>query len=170
MEPVNQSNNNENHETHDSKKPPLRPGLDLIRLIEGWLLIALAVVLASFATDKISFDSIGTLVLVVIVLSLLNMILKPILILFTLPFILVTLGLGVWLINAGLLMLAAKIVNGFEVESFGAALWGSFVISLISILANKFIIRRYPLGSLFGKVIGGRKQYRHKKSDDVIDV
>ncbi|OIO60479.1 MAG: hypothetical protein AUJ82_02850 [Verrucomicrobia bacterium CG1_02_43_26] len=137
-------------------------------MIESWLLIALAVVIAAHTTDKINYSTFGTLVLVAITLSLLNVILKPLLILFTLPFILITFGLGIWIINALLLLLVAKLIPGFEVSTMGAALWGALIISLISMIANRFIIRRFPMEDMFRK--NSKRFGKSKKDDDVIDI
>ena len=55
--------------------------------------------------------------------------------LFSLPFIILTFGLGIWIINALLFLLVAAIVNGFYVESFISALWGAFLLSTINLIA-----------------------------------
>ncbi len=112
------------------------------RILLSWLLIALGVFLSTYTSSGIEYESWGTLVAVVIVLSILNLFLKPLLVFFTLPFVIISLGLGVWLINAVLLMLAGKIVEGFHVASFVSALWGAFVISVTSMIANMVILRK----------------------------
>ena len=70
------------------------------------------------------------------------MILKPVLVLFTLPFILLTMGLGMVVINALLFLLAGRLVLGFHVSSFGAAIGGSLVISV-----TNFILSRLTRGT-----------------------
>lgn len=57
-------------------------------------------------------------------LAFFNLVLKPLLVFFTLPFIIVTFGLGIWIINAVVLMFASGLVPGFHVASFSSALWG----------------------------------------------
>jgi len=114
------------------------------RLLWNWLLIGLGVLLASALLPGISFQgehSLGehgwiTLLLAVLGLSVLNLLIKPVLVLFTLPFVILTLGLGVWIINAALLLLSTKIVPGFTVDSFGTAMLGSLIISVVSMVAN----------------------------------
>jgi putative membrane protein len=76
-------------------------------------------------------DDFVTGLLVAVVLGLLNTFLKPLLILLTLPVTLITMGLFLLVINAGLVMLAARIVPGFVVESFWWALGFSIVLSIV---------------------------------------
>lgn len=95
--------------------------------------------LAAFTSSGIDFDSGNTLILVVFLLSLFNLILKPLLVLFTLPFIIFTLGFGLWIINALLLLLVSELVPGFYVNSFLSALWGSLVVSMTSLITNIFL-------------------------------
>ncbi len=95
--------------------------------------------LAAFTSSGIDFDSGNTLILVVFLLSLFNLILKPLLVLFTLPFIIFTLGFGLWIINALLLLLVSELVPGFYVDSFLSALWGSLVVSMTSLITNIFL-------------------------------
>ena len=108
----------------------------MLGLLFRWVVIAAGVFVAAHTSKGISYDNNQTLALVVLVLSLLNLFAKPLLVFFALPFVLVTFGIGLWFINAGLLMLTAKLVEGFHVESFFVALWGSLVISALSLLAG----------------------------------
>ena len=131
-----------------------------MRILRYWLILAIGTFLAAYLIPGISYGGDwGTLLLVVLILSVLNVLLKPLLILFTLPFILLTLGLGIWLINGLLLYLASRIVDTFHVDSFLVALLGSLVISFTHFVANR-LFERQPRQ---GKVFKGRK-------DDVIDV
>lgn len=111
-------------------------GCCILGLLVRWAVIALGVYVAAHTSKGIAYDNEQTLAVVVVVLSLLNLFVKPLLVLFTLPFVVMSFGLGLWLINAGLLMLTAKLVSGFMVESFTSALWGSLVISALSLLVH----------------------------------
>ena len=64
--------------------------------------------------------------------------LKPVLLLFALPFILLTLGLGVLVINALLFYWVGKLVEGFHVAGFGPALWGALIVSLTNMAGSAF--------------------------------
>ena len=134
-------------------------------LVYSWFLIALGVLIAAHTSAKISYDDFATLFVVVIVLSVLNLFLKPLLVLFTLPFVIISLGLGVWLINAFLLIITSKLVNGFEVASLGAAMWGALIISLTSLMVNFFGSGRPKI-----RVSRGGRRSRRVREEDVIDV
>lgn len=71
-----------------------------------------------------------------IVLGLANAVVRPILILLTLPVTIVTLGLFLLVVNALMLKLAAAMVDGFEIEGFGAALWGSVGLAVLNFLVG----------------------------------
>lgn len=71
-----------------------------------------------------------------IMLGLANAFVRPILILLTLPVTIVTLGLFLLVVNALMLKLAAAIVDGFEIEGFAAALWGSFGLAVLNFLVG----------------------------------
>lgn len=71
-----------------------------------------------------------------IVLGLANAVVRPILILLTLPVTILTLGLFLLVVNALMLKLAAAIVDGFEIEGFGAALWGSVGLAVLNFLVG----------------------------------
>ncbi len=107
-------------------------------LLNG-LFAALGVVIASHTSGGIHYDNGTTLLVVVVVLSVLNIFLKPLLLLFTIPFIILSLGLGLWVINGILLLLVGYLVDGFEVFSLLAALWGAFVISITSMIGNLLV-------------------------------
>lgn len=132
------------------------------KLIQSWLLIALGVLIAASTSAGIRYDGLSTLIIVVLLLSMLNVFLKPLLVFFTLPFVIFSMGLGLWLINALLLLLVGQLVPGFEVASYLSAMWGSLVISLVSLITNLL---------LYGKVsVKTGKGRRRRRDDDVIDI
>jgi putative membrane protein len=71
-----------------------------------------------------------------LVLGLANAFVRPVLILLTLPVTIVTLGLFLLVVNALMLMLAAALVDDFEVNGFGAAMWGSLVLAVMNFLVG----------------------------------
>jgi putative membrane protein len=101
--------------------------------------LALGVMLATRVVPGITCQDGATLVVVVLLLSFFNAILKPLMVLFTLPFILVTLGLGVVVINALLFLLVGRLVNGFHVDGFWSAFFGSLVVSVTNLLLSSFM-------------------------------
>ena len=110
----------------------------LAQLLMRWLVLALGVMLATRIVPGITCQDGATLLIVVLLLSFFNAILKPLMVLFTLPFILVTLGLGVVVINALLFLLVGRLVNGFHVAGFWSAFFGSLVVSVTTLLLNSF--------------------------------
>jgi putative membrane protein len=148
------------------------------RHVARWLFIALGVVVAAHTSRGISYagpgslgpHGLGTLALVVLILSFFNLALKPVLVLFTLPFVVLSLGLGLWVINACLFMLAAWIAPGFIVADFGSALWGAAWVSLFSFLANRWLFSNFRISGT--RVLGGHGGPRPaaRRDDDVIDV
>jgi putative membrane protein len=111
----------------------------LAQLLVRWLLLALGVMLATRLIPGIRCDSPGTLLVVAIVLSLCNSVLRPLLVLFTLPFILLTLGLGMVVINAILFLLVARLVDGFYVAGFWSAVGGSLVVSATGFVVHQLL-------------------------------
>ncbi len=136
----------------------------VLQLLLRWLVLALGVMLATKIVRGITCDDGTTLLAVVVLLSFCNAIVRPLLVFFTLPFILVTLGLGVVLINALLFMLVGKLVDGFTVAGFWPALGGSLVVSATNFLLSVFL----PVGQAESRPRAVRR--RKKKRTDVIDV
>jgi len=100
-----------------------------------WAILMVAVFIASqLSFLGISYDSPGALVAAALVLSIINTFVKPVLMLITMPFIFLSFGLLIVIINAFLFNMAGALVKGFHVESFGSAIGGALVVSLISFL------------------------------------
>src|SRR5687768_16109319 len=134
----------------------------ITQLLLRWLVLALGVMLATKIVPGIQCDNGTTLIAVVLLLSFFNAILKPLLVLFTLPFILVTMGLGVVVINAVLFLLVGQLVHGFYVAGFWTALGGSLVVSLTNLLVS--VVTRG------GKAQSSPPKDGKSKGDDVIDI
>jgi len=111
----------------------------MIVIITRWLIITVAILLASQFVPGIKVDTLSTAVIAACVLSLINIFVRPFFVLLTLPLSILTLGIFYFFINAFMLKLAAYFVSGFEVKSFFSAFLGSLIISFVSWLANSFI-------------------------------
>ena len=100
----------------------------------------MAVVITAYLLPKeaIFVESFFVALIVALVLGFLNSIMRPILIILTLPIQILTLGLFTFIINAGLVMLTSSIVSGFYVKSFWWALLFSLVLSLVGAVINRF--------------------------------
>jgi len=103
------------------------------------LIIAAAVVLASYVLPGVAVDRFTTALLVALVLSLLNFFIKPILIILTLPITILTLGLFLFVINALIIVLAGKLVSGFRVDSVGWALLFSLLLSFFTYILEVIV-------------------------------
>lgn len=151
--------------------------MDFIKLLKTWLLLALGVIIAAHTARGIHYDSPSALVVAVLLLSLCNVVLKPLLMLFSLPFIILTFGIGIWLINALLFLLVGALVEGFHVLSFWNALWGALVVSLTGAAANLLFGGsrvRVRVNAGRSDQPGGQKNAsktrKPLKDDDVIDI
>ena len=148
----------------------------LVNLLVRWLVLALGVALSARIVPGISYDSGSTLAFVVVLLSLFNAVLRPLLLLFTLPFIILTLGLGIWVINALLFLFVGKIVDGFAVSSIWAALGGAAIVSITNFLLSRFLKpAARPAATQGGGAEAARpvtplKPVKPAKKDDVIDI
>ncbi|MBS9525163.1 phage holin family protein [Litoribacter ruber] len=98
------------------------------------IVAALAVVITAFLLPGVSVDGYLTAIVVAAFLSLLNITIKPIFILLTIPITVMTLGLFLLVINALMILIAAEIIPGFAVAGFWWALLFSFILSLINSL------------------------------------
>ena len=102
-------------------------------MIKTWIISTIVILLAAYILPGVSTTLLGALVFA-IVMGVINAFIKPIILLLTLPINILTLGLFTLVINAGLILLAAKIVAGFSVDGFLWAVIFSVVVFLISAL------------------------------------
>lgn len=100
---------------------------------------ALGLLLIATYVPGIAVSSFYTAVIAAVILGLFNAVLKPILIVLTLPITLLTLGLFTFVINAALFLFAASFIDGFAVSSFWYALLGSFLMSVVSTVGSHLI-------------------------------
>ena len=138
------------------------PGI-LIR----WLTTTAAIVAAAYLLDGIQVSSFFTALIAAAVLGILNAFLRPIALLLTLPINILSLGLFTFIINAIMLKMASGIIPGFGVYGFWTAVFGSFLISVISWLLNAFISEQGSIASIY------RKQgpdVSISRQDDTIDL
>ena len=96
------------------------------------LISALSVLVTGYLMPGIKIDGFSTALVVAVVLALLNVFLKPVLVLLSIPATIFTLGLFLLVINAVIILIASKMVDGFHVSGFWAALFFSIVLSVIN--------------------------------------
>lgn len=117
-----------------------------MRFLLRVLLNAVAVLLAARIVPGIFVSSAAAALVAGLVLGVINAIIRPVLILLTLPFTILTLGLFIFVVNAVCLGLVAWLVPGFGVHGFGAALLGSIFISLVSWILSAMLIDKRRRG------------------------
>lgn len=100
---------------------------------------ALGLVLIAEFVDGITVTGFYPALIAAIVLGILNVIIRPILLILTLPITVLTLGLFAFVINAALFLFAASFIDGFAVANFWYALLGSVLMSIVSIIGNRWI-------------------------------
>lgn len=105
-----------------------------------WGIGALALYLTSRIIKGIYIRQTASAFIAVGVIAFLNILIRPILFLLTLPFTVVTLGLFLFILNGFMFYLATRIVDGFEVQTFGDAVAGAILFSVISYLLNIWLV------------------------------
>ena len=109
------------------------------------LLLSIAVMVGAWLLPGIHVDSFWSVLLTALVISILNNLVRPILIVITLPATAITLGLFLFVINAIIILMASGIVSGFHVDSFASALFFSLILMVVNYLLewpNKYLNRQ----------------------------
>lgn len=114
-----------------------------MKIIVRWLLLAAALLLVAYLYPGVMLSSFGAAMLAALVIGLFNTLLRPILVLLTLPVTLITLGLFLFVINALMFYFAASLIEGFNVSGFGAALIGSLLYSLCGMVIDVIMERAF---------------------------
>jgi putative membrane protein len=115
-----------------------------MKIIVRWLLLAAALLLVAHLYSGVRISSFGAAMVAALVLGLLNTLLRPVLVLLTLPVTVITLGLFLFVINALMFWAAAYVLEGFNVTGFGAALIGSLIYSLCGMAIDVAVERLFP--------------------------
>lgn len=110
-----------------------------MKLLIRWLLNACVLVLITYYLPGISVASFYTALMAALVLGLVNTLIKPIILIFTLPVNVLTLGLFTLIINALLLWLVSTVVKGFSVAGFWPAFWAALILGMASWLIGKLL-------------------------------
>jgi putative membrane protein len=108
-----------------------------MKILAEWTIKTLVLLTTSYLIPGFRIDSYITAFVVAAVLGILNLLIKPLLIFFTLPFTIITFGLFIFVVNAIVLLIASSIVPGFHIDSFVTALFSAIVITIISSLLNQ---------------------------------
>jgi putative membrane protein len=117
----------------------------MLKLIAKWLLSAAALLFLAYVYSGVQVETFGAALIAALIIGLLNAVVRPVLVVLTLPVTVVTLGLFLFVINALMFWAAAGVLDGFHVRGFGAALIGSVIYSLIGVVIDS------ALGGLLAK-------------------
>lgn len=105
-------------------------------LLLRWVFSALSVMVVAYLVPGVKVASFWSALIAALVIGLVNALIRPLIILLTLPVNILTLGLFTLIINALMFWLASSIVKGFDVSGFAAAFWGALVYWIVSWLVN----------------------------------
>ncbi len=117
------------------------PGM--VKLIVKWLLSAAALLFVAYLYSGVEVKTFTAALIAAFVIGLLNAVVRPILVVLTLPVTVVTLGLFLFVINALMFWAASALLDGFHVRGFVAALVGSLIYSLIGIVIESALQRLF---------------------------
>lgn len=111
-------------------------------LLISWLINAAALFAVPYLLDSVRVDSVKTALVAALILGLVNALIRPLLVLLTLPVTLLTLGLFIFVINGFMFWLVARWVGGFQVENFWSAIAGALLYSIISWILSALILKK----------------------------
>lgn len=118
--------------------------LGRMKLLIKWLLCAMALLAVAHFYSGVQVQSLGAALIAAVVIGLFNTVLRPVLVVLTLPVTLLTLGLFLFVINALMFWWAASLLDGFQVRDFSAALLGSLLYTVAGMVINSALDSLFP--------------------------
>lgn len=115
-----------------------------MKLLAKWLLSAIALLFVAYVYPGVQVTSFMSALVAAFVIGLFNMVVRPILVVLTLPVTVLTLGLFLFVINALMFWAAASVLDGFNVRGFSAALVGSLIYSVLGLVIDSALERLFP--------------------------
>jgi putative membrane protein len=115
-----------------------------MKLLLKWLLSAAALLMVAYVYSGVEVKSFTAALVAAFIIGLFNTIVRPVLVVLTLPVTVITLGLFLFVINALMFWAAASVLDGFHVRGFGAALLGSLIYSALGIVIESALERLLP--------------------------
>ena len=112
-----------------------------MRLVLTWLINAIALLAVPYLMHSVDVTSVGAALVAALVLGLVNTLIRPVLLLLTLPVTLVSLGLFIFIVNGFMFWLVAQWVDGFHVDSFLSAIGGALLYSVISWALSTILLK-----------------------------
>lgn len=115
----------------------------MIKLLAKWLLSAAALLLVAYVYNGVEVQNFTAALIAAFVIGLFNTVVRPVLLLLTLPVTLLTLGLFLFVVNALMFWAAASVLDGFQVRGFLAALVGSLLYSVLGVVIESALERLF---------------------------
>ncbi|MGB9990138.1 phage holin family protein [Massilia sp. SM-13] len=112
-----------------------------MRLVLTWFINAAALFAVPYLMHSVDVTSVGTALIAALILGLVNTLIRPLLLLLTLPVTVLSLGLFIFVINGFMFWMVAKVVDGFHVDSFWAAIGGALLYSVISWALSTLLLK-----------------------------
>ena len=113
----------------------------MMRILLAWLINAIALVAVAYLVPSITVSSFASALVAALILGLVNAVIRPVLVLLTLPVTLLTLGLFIFVINGLLFWFVGSFLRGFVVNGFWAGFIGSILFSIVSWLLSALVLR-----------------------------
>jgi len=113
-----------------------------MKILIKWLVSATAILISAYLIPGIDVGGIWTALVLAVILALINIIIRPILVIVTLPINILTLGLFTFVINALLILLSATIVKGFDVDGFLPALLFAIILSIVNYFLSVLVYEK----------------------------
>lgn len=113
-----------------------------MRLLMLWLINAVALLAVPFLMQSVYVSSFGTALIAALVLGLVNTLIRPILVVLTLPVTMITLGLFIFIINGLMFWVVAQLIGGFQVAGFWSAVGGALIYSIISWALSALLLKK----------------------------
>lgn len=115
-----------------------------MKLLIQWFLYAAALLAVAAIYGGVEIHSFGAAMIAALVIGLLNAVVRPVLVVLTLPVTLITLGLFLFVVNALMFWAAASVLDGIHVRGFGAAFLGSLIYSALGLVIDSALRRLFP--------------------------
>jgi putative membrane protein len=113
-----------------------------MRLLMTWLINAVVLFILPYLMQSIRVESFAAALVAALVLGLINTLIRPLLVLLTLPVTVITLGLFIFIVNGLMFWLAANVVGGFHVGGFWSAVGGALLYSIVSWMLSSLILKK----------------------------
>ncbi|MBF0457978.1 MAG: phage holin family protein [Nitrospirae bacterium] len=112
----------------------------MTNILVSWLIMTGSVLVAAYLLPGVRVSGFGSALIVAVVIGILNAVVRPVLIVLTLPLTIFTLGLFILVINAIIVLIAGSVVKGFEVRGFFTAIWFSIILSIAHWILQAVVI------------------------------